>query len=195
VSLVSSLLRRFRRKLSATEHARPACDPADLSSLERARFFSGQLITADDLTQDQIYFREKLRRHNRLLHGWGIVCGLEPEPAGGCVVAISSGYALGPTGDEIVIPEDVRIDVCKSDVVEGRTAYLAVRYAEHAVRSVATEETGSEEIRTRESFDLAVLTELPTSDGQPWVILADVTVVGGQVSVETNGHRRYAVSH
>jgi hypothetical protein len=37
---------------------------------ERVRYFSRQLITADDLTQDQIYHHEKRRLHNRLLHGW-----------------------------------------------------------------------------------------------------------------------------
>ena len=45
--------------------------------LERARYYSRQLMTADDMTVDQEYFQEKQRRHNRFLHGWGIVCGLD----------------------------------------------------------------------------------------------------------------------
>ena len=52
------------------------CEAAPTTGgLERTRFFARQLVTPDDLTQDQIYFREKHRRHNRMLHGWGIVCG------------------------------------------------------------------------------------------------------------------------
>ena len=43
--------------------------------LERTRYYAGQLVGPDDLTEDQRYFRERLRRHNRLLHGWGVVCG------------------------------------------------------------------------------------------------------------------------
>ena len=41
----------------------------NVPSLERTRFFPRQLVTPDDLTQDQIYFRDTHRRHNRMLHG------------------------------------------------------------------------------------------------------------------------------
>ena len=54
-------------------------------SAERLRYFPRQLLTADDMRTEQQYFREKLRRHNRMLHGWGVVCGLqvvaESQPA------------------------------------------------------------------------------------------------------------------
>ena len=45
-------------------------------TIERNRYFAGQLLDETDLTEEQLYFREKNRRHNRLLHGWGIVSGL-----------------------------------------------------------------------------------------------------------------------
>jgi hypothetical protein len=35
---------------------------------ERTRFFSRQLITADDLTQDQRYHRDKRRLHYQVCH-------------------------------------------------------------------------------------------------------------------------------
>jgi hypothetical protein len=88
----------------------------NVPSLERTRFFPRQLVTPDDLTQDQIYFRDKHRRHNRMLHGWGVVCGARVK--GGkekCQVVVEHGYILGPYGDEIVIPEDITFDVCKED--------------------------------------------------------------------------------
>jgi len=52
-------------------------------------YFPRQLLTADDMTADQQYFLNKLRRHNRYLHGWGVVCGLEifGGPDGGEPVA------------------------------------------------------------------------------------------------------------
>ncbi len=96
----------------------PPCLSAMGTSLEKTRFFPRQLITPDDLTQDQVYFREKLRRHNRLVHGWGIVCGCEVVPekdekqeekAWG--VTITPGYALGPYGDEIVLERPVNFDL------------------------------------------------------------------------------------
>jgi hypothetical protein len=86
-------------------------------SLERTRFFPRQLIAPDDLTQDQVYFREKLRRHNRLLHGWGIVCGAQVEPGQqDCEVIIKPGYVLGPYGDEIYIERDITVDLCQEGV-------------------------------------------------------------------------------
>src|SRR5947209_10205738 len=51
------------------------------STLERVHFFPRQLLTADDMDAEQHYFRQKLRRHTRFLHGWGVVCGCEVKPA------------------------------------------------------------------------------------------------------------------
>src|SRR5439155_8263842 len=44
-------------------------------------YVHGQLLTAIDLQTEQAYFREKLKLHNRCLHGYGIVCGLDISPA------------------------------------------------------------------------------------------------------------------
>jgi hypothetical protein len=83
---------------------------------ERTRFFPRQLITPDDMTQDQLYFREKSRRHNRMLHGWGVVCGAWVRPGeGDCEVIVEPGYVLGPYGDEIVIDDEITIDLCRED--------------------------------------------------------------------------------
>ena len=177
---------------------RQECAPADPATLERARFFPGQLITAEDLTQDQVYLREKQRRHNRLLHGWGIICGLDVTTAGGCFVEVSSGYALDPMGDEIVVAESVRLDVCAENRTdEGRTGYLAVRYAMRATRPIAAEASANEDAteyrRTRDEFELGVLKDLPRPE-ESWVILADVTVAAGEVSLDPERHRRYVVS-
>ena len=55
------------------------CTQLELVTLERVRYFSRQALTAEDMTADQEYFRAKLRRHNRYLHGWGVVCGMIVE--------------------------------------------------------------------------------------------------------------------
>jgi hypothetical protein len=72
------------------------CSSGNVVSLERTRFFPRQLVAPDDLTQDQVYFREKLRRPNRFLHGWGIVCGATVTHGEGCTAVIAPGYILGP---------------------------------------------------------------------------------------------------
>ena len=41
-----------------------------LRQFERSRFFTGQVLTADDLQREQDYHRDKARLHNRFLHGW-----------------------------------------------------------------------------------------------------------------------------
>lgn len=87
--------------------------------LERPRYFPRQLITPAEMTLEQNYFRDKMRRHNRLLHGWGVVCGakvcLAPKPdksdAEPWKVVVDPGYILGPYGDEIMIELERVVDL------------------------------------------------------------------------------------
>jgi len=53
----------------------------DSTIAELPRYYPRQLITPDDLTLEQNYFRDRMRRHNRLLHGWGVACGAIVCPA------------------------------------------------------------------------------------------------------------------
>jgi len=157
-----------------------------LVPIERIRYFSGQLLAEADFTEEQLYLREKARRHNRLLHGWGIVCGLlvRPGPARG-ELTLEPGYALDPHGEEIVVEDEVVVDLCsedddgnvlspcrrpgdprptrvQSERAPGRPLYLAIRYAECPTRPVTAGES-LEYSRMRESFAVKVLTELPAS--------------------------------
>ena len=75
---------------------------------ERPRYFPRQLITPDDMNLAQDYVRNRMRRHNRLLHGWGVVCGAIVQPGKDpWTVVISPGFVLGPYGDEISIDQPV----------------------------------------------------------------------------------------
>jgi hypothetical protein len=140
------------------------CSPGSFD-LERVHFFARQLVGADDLTQDQRYFRAKARRHNRFLHGWGVVCGAEVTATSEeWTVAISAGYILSPEGDEILIDCPIKVDIsrqgldgsaticgqdsdpwCTSVRVDrrvGQTLFLAVSYAEFQTRPVRVQPTG-----------------------------------------------------
>ncbi len=166
-------------------------------ALERVNYFPRQLITADDLTAEQEYFRTKLRRHNRFLHGWGVVCGLTVTPAPTAAspwrVQIDEGYALGPFGDEIYVAESIFLDLARcgpgaatdpcepdrlhpGDSAAGGTLYVAIRYAECVARPVrihpagcGCDEEACEYSRIRDSFQLECLTELPLSPPTPSV--------------------------
>ncbi len=94
---------------------------------ELPRYYPRQLITPDDLTLEQNYFRDRMRRHNRLLHGWGVVCGATVCPvtttgSDGTVtftpwqVKVQQGYILGPYGDEIIIDCCRTVDLRTSGV-------------------------------------------------------------------------------
>lgn len=64
-----------------------ACD--SMPDFMRLRYFYGQMLAAQDLQTEQDYFREKLKLHNRCLHGYGTVCGLK-------VVAVKSDHDHEP---------------------------------------------------------------------------------------------------
>ncbi|MBZ5529848.1 MAG: hypothetical protein LAO20_00325 [Acidobacteriia bacterium] len=105
---------------------------------ERPRYFPRQIITPDDLTLAQDYFRDRMRRHNRLLHGWGVVCGalVCPLPATDgsngfepWQVIVKPGYALGPYGDEIVIDCERTVDL-RTQGITGMTGDPCVQPAD-----------------------------------------------------------------
>jgi hypothetical protein len=163
--------------------------------LERVNFFNRQLLTADDLTTERDYFLQKLRRHNRFMHGWGVVCGLSviaaPDQKHPWMVQVGSGYALGPYGDEIFIGEPVLFDLsacinggvtnpCEPSMVTpggagtSTVAYLAIRYSECLSRPVQTASSGCgcdsdpcQYSRIRDSFQIQCLPELPPQPPPP----------------------------
>jgi hypothetical protein len=71
----------------------PTCagDTACDGTLERPRYFARQLVTPTDLNLEAGYFMDRLRRHNRTLHGWGVVCGAQV-----CQVPTADGSAAVP---------------------------------------------------------------------------------------------------
>lgn len=90
----------------------PVC--GGLECLCRPRFFAGQLLTDEDLNRLEHYIIGKNKLHNRYLHGWGVVCGLEVScnPCKG-FVNVKSGYALSPCGDDIIVCGDTAVNVCE----------------------------------------------------------------------------------
>jgi hypothetical protein len=82
----------------------------ELEPAERPRYFAGQLLTEAELNNDQAYTLAKNRLHNRFLHGWGVVCGLQVTcDACDGYVDVHSGYALDPCGNDIIVPADVSV--------------------------------------------------------------------------------------
>lgn len=95
-------------------------------SLKRLRFFAGRLLTAGDFELEQKYFREKLKRHNRTLHGFGIVSGLKVVVDAGQIV-IEPGLALDCEGNELSVTTQVVVSAVNCDRA---SAYIQIGFAE-----------------------------------------------------------------
>lgn len=125
--------RAIAQRLAETA-ARLAGTAADVdadcgNALARPRYFQGKPLAARDFTAEQDYVRARLRRHNRRLHGWGVVDGLEvtvEAAATGDIVRVQPGLALDPLGDEVELREEARVPVGST----GSELFVLVRYEE-----------------------------------------------------------------
>ena len=100
------------------------------ATLKRPHFIAGQLLDAATLQAEQDYHREKLRRHNRILHGFGIVSGLgvhvEPTSEGGRIL-VDPGYAIDRHGEEIAVCAGAAL----APPGGGDQAFVSLRFWEH----------------------------------------------------------------
>lgn len=83
---------------------------------ERNRYYTGKFMTARDFENEQQYVLSRRRLHNRLLHGWGIVCGLRVlrHPNAECAerwVVVRAGIALDCCGRELVLNKDTPFEL------------------------------------------------------------------------------------
>lgn len=67
----------IREKSDCEQHSAHCLE---VPELERLQYFYGQMLGPGDFRAEQTFFREKLKLHNRCLHGYGTVCGLEVVP-------------------------------------------------------------------------------------------------------------------
>ena len=141
------------------------------SVTERQRYYARQLITPAELNLEAAYFVERLRRHNRLLHGWGVVCGAlvcrVETPGGGAEpwkVRITRGHLIDPAGNEVAIETERVFDLRAGSVSvgpadppgehsdpwcsevwtqpEGNQGWIAVRYRQSMARPVRVQPAG-----------------------------------------------------
>lgn len=100
-------------------------------ALKRVNFFDGQLLTAADLRAEQDYFLARGRRHNRVVHGWGVLRGLGVSVSGDAV-EVSSGAAIDCAGNEIHLPACVALAIPP----DARRLVVVIRHVERGVDPV-----------------------------------------------------------
>ena len=111
--------------------ANDECGPG----LQRVNYAVGMVLGVDDFNTEQEYVRERLKQHNRLLHGTGIASGLAVtvgQDAAGSRIAIAPGLALDPSGNEIRVQQPVQVALPPA----GSKLLVLLRYVERPCRSV-----------------------------------------------------------
>jgi hypothetical protein len=87
---------------------------AGVGVFSRLRYFHGQPLGALDLRQEQAYHLQKDRLRNRLLHGWGIVCGLDVRVS---TEAYCRSEDKDPASTEVVVLRGAAIDCAGNEIV------------------------------------------------------------------------------
>lgn len=94
--------------------------------MERVKYNLGQLLSVSDFTTEQEYFLSKHRRHNRYLHGWGVVNGLNVSIVTSSEILVDPGVAIDCAGNEIYVCSPLRVNIpTNSDV-----CFVVLQYAE-----------------------------------------------------------------
>jgi len=77
-----------------------------LDSSKRVNYTIGMVLGVDEFRQEQAYLIGKNRLHNRVLHGYGTVYGLQIATGGSSEdpeIVVSPGLAINPLGQEIEV--------------------------------------------------------------------------------------------
>jgi len=153
----------------------------DYNEFRRLRYFHGMLLDDKAFRAEQQYHAGKRRMLNRMLHGSGVVCGLDLKSKKDARwIEVTSGFALDCSGNEIWVNKSQHIDLasllppkdkpkgdnCKPVPDEGdlKTYYIGIRYEEKPTDPVSVylpsatcEERTCENSRYKEGFCIEVV--------------------------------------
>ncbi len=87
-----------------------------LRHFEKNNYYYGKLLTAKDFEMEQVYFNHKRYLVNRLLHGTGIVSGLNIIAVDDQTISLEPGVALDANGREVVVSKPAAY---KLSMIEG----------------------------------------------------------------------------
>ncbi len=144
-----------------------------LYPFERNNYFYGKLLSVEDFNSEQKYMDDKRRLINRLVHGVGVVCGLNVVRVDDTTVSVESGLAFDTTGREIVLDKPVTkklsmLNGFDTAINSGSNAYvyLCLEYSEGANGAVHHLDSGnkSNPDRIKEGYNLYLTTSEPEDD-------------------------------
>jgi hypothetical protein len=153
----------------------------DEEVLLRPRYFTGQLLSVADLQLEQDYLRQKLRRHNRAVHGVGIVRGLgvsveaaTDAPDGR--LRVESGYAIDPCGNELVLGRGAVLALPE----DGERLFVSMRHWDRPCSPVSSTDGESMPSRIEEVCVVALVDTVV----EPAIALAQLLHTEGQWLVD-----------
>ena len=160
----------------------------DYNEFRRLRYFHGMLLDDKDFQAEQLYHSGKRRFLNRMLHGSGVVCGLELRgKKEERWIEITSGFALDCSGNEIWVQKNQNIDLAsllpkgkgkpgaecldEEHPEKPKTYYIGIRYDEKPTNPVSVylpsgncEERTCENSRYKEGFCVEIVECSPESE-------------------------------
>jgi hypothetical protein len=168
-----------------------------LVPLSRLYYSSGQLLSADDLRAEQDYLLARWRRHNRYLHGWGVVSGLAVSLVGDTQVLVQQGLAIDCAGNELVLGQAVTVALTAGPVRQ----HVLIQHTETLAAPVPTALGEVMHTRVTEGVQISVATSHPLAGhrglgpGTPGCgaahALCIATLVPGRSGLKVNRqHRR-----
>jgi hypothetical protein len=113
--------------MEAKQAPKSDCKACGAPVLERNRYYTGKFMTARDFQCEQEYTRSRQQLHNRLLHGWGVACGLEVQPhrrpdCRSKSVIVQAGVAFDCCGREVILEKELAFEVPRTKPAESRPA-------------------------------------------------------------------------
>ena len=158
-------------------------------SIKRPHYFTYQFLREQDFKDEQAYHMQMRRLHNSMLHGWGVVVGLEVKKKGEREITITPGMAINNEGRELVLTEPVHRDL--SSFERNSHTYIALAYTETWDEADLHSAGGVEGYtRVTETPEIREKRHEPPKDGSV-VALAKVHINDvGHVSVEMDASIR-----
>lgn len=154
-----------------------------MADIKRLHYFDHQFLVEADFTDEQTYHLGMRRRHNKVLHTFGVAEGLQVEKTGDKEVTVGAGTTVDRDGRELVLDTDKIIDL--STFPGGDDIYVTIAYDEQETDpTTATGVTGN--TRVTETPQVQAATTAPPGDGSV-IRLANFTLTGGGNVPGNNG--------
>jgi hypothetical protein len=142
-------------------------------STKRMNYYDHQFLGAADFKAEQDYHLGMRRLHNKLMHTWGVLDGLDVT-ATGTTVAVAAGRAIDSDGCEIILSDRTPLDLSLQPA--GTPIFITIAYKDRP--SDHTAEAGGEgDTRIEEAPEVKASTTAP-ADKSKTLILAKVTRTG-----------------